>query len=156
VAVTIAIGYAARKELDAYLDCGLLCRGFARLRCGSCRISRLVAFSCKGRGFGPFCLGRHMCATAANLVERVLPEVPLRQWVLTFPFVVGRLEKDKMVGPTVGAGVDEERAGERAGDVGDRSWRATARCSARSPASSSRPCSRSTPPERPPSRSPAP
>jgi len=27
-----------------------------------------------------------MCATAANLVERVLPEVALRQWVLTFPF----------------------------------------------------------------------
>jgi hypothetical protein len=27
-----------------------------------------------------------MFATAANLVERVLPEVDLRQWVLTFPF----------------------------------------------------------------------
>jgi hypothetical protein len=27
-----------------------------------------------------------MCATAANLVECVLPEVDLRQWVLTFPF----------------------------------------------------------------------
>ncbi len=27
-----------------------------------------------------------MCATAANLVEHALPEVPLRQWVLTFPF----------------------------------------------------------------------
>jgi hypothetical protein len=74
------------KRLEAYLDCGLLCRGFARLRCGSCRESRLVAFSCKGRGFCPSCLGRHMCATAANLVERVLPEVALRQWVLTFPF----------------------------------------------------------------------
>jgi Putative transposase len=27
-----------------------------------------------------------MCATSANLMERVLPEVDLRQWVLTFPF----------------------------------------------------------------------
>jgi len=27
-----------------------------------------------------------MCATAANLIERTLPEVDLRQWVLTFPF----------------------------------------------------------------------
>ena len=28
-----------------------------------------------------------MCATAANLIESVLPKaVPLRQWVLTFPF----------------------------------------------------------------------
>ncbi len=29
---------------------------------------------------------RRMCATAANLIEHVLPEVALRQWVLTFPF----------------------------------------------------------------------
>jgi hypothetical protein len=27
-----------------------------------------------------------MCATAANLIERVLPQSGLRQWVLTFPF----------------------------------------------------------------------
>ncbi len=27
-----------------------------------------------------------MSATAANLIERVLPETGLRQWVLTFPF----------------------------------------------------------------------
>jgi len=27
-----------------------------------------------------------MCATAANLIERVLPETGLRQWVLRFPF----------------------------------------------------------------------
>jgi hypothetical protein len=27
-----------------------------------------------------------MCATTANLVDQVLPEVALRQWVLTFPF----------------------------------------------------------------------
>jgi hypothetical protein len=27
-----------------------------------------------------------MCATAANLIECVLPQTGLRQWVLTFPF----------------------------------------------------------------------
>src|SRR5271170_695809 len=43
-------------------------------------------FSCKGRGFCPSCFGRRMSATAANLIERVLPETALRQWVLTFPF----------------------------------------------------------------------
>ncbi len=33
------------------------------------------------------CIGRRMCATAANLVENVLPpQTSLRQWVLTFPF----------------------------------------------------------------------
>jgi hypothetical protein len=85
-ALDIKLPQHAKKELEAYLDCGLLCRGLARLRCGSCDESRLVAFSCKGRGFCPSCMGRRMCATAANLIEHVLPEVALRQWVLTFPF----------------------------------------------------------------------
>ncbi|HET8936574.1 MAG TPA: transposase zinc-binding domain-containing protein [Polyangiales bacterium] len=61
----------AHKELDAFLECGLLCRGFARLYCTSRKHSQLVAFSCKGRGFCPSCLGRRMCATAANLMENV-------------------------------------------------------------------------------------
>jgi hypothetical protein len=85
-AIAIRIPQHAKKELDAYLDCGLLCRGFARLRCESCNESRRVAFSCKGRGFCPSCLGRRMCATAANLIEDVRTVVALRQWVLTFPF----------------------------------------------------------------------
>ena len=86
-ALDVRVPKHAKKELEAYLDCGLLCRGFARLRCVACDESRLVAWSCKGRGFCPSCLGRRMCATAANLVEHVLPEqVALRQWVLTFPF----------------------------------------------------------------------
>jgi hypothetical protein len=86
-ALAVRIPKHARKELEAYLDCGLLCRGFARLLCEDCGERRLVAFSCKGRGFCPSCTGRRMNATAANLVERVLPpESGLRQWVLTFPF----------------------------------------------------------------------
>jgi len=85
-ALDVRLPKHARKELDAYLDCGLLCRGFARLRCDTCEESRLVAFSCKGRGFCPSCVGRRMCATAAHLIEEVLPAVGLRQWVLTFPF----------------------------------------------------------------------
>ena len=85
-AIAVRIPKHARKELEAYLDCGLLCRGFARLRCEDCSESLLVAFSCKGRGFCPSCMGRRMCATAANLIERVLPETGLRQWVLTFLF----------------------------------------------------------------------
>ena len=32
-ALAVKIPKHARKELDAYLDCGLLCLGFARLRC---------------------------------------------------------------------------------------------------------------------------
>jgi len=77
-ALAVRIPKHARKELEAYLGCGLLCRGFARLRCQECGESLLVAFSCKGRGFCPSCMGRRTCATAANLIERVLPETGLR------------------------------------------------------------------------------
>jgi len=49
------------------------------------RSAKSAAASCKGRGFCPSCLGRRMPATAANLMERVLPETGLRQWVRTFP-----------------------------------------------------------------------
>ncbi|XXY12953.1 transposase zinc-binding domain-containing protein [Sorangium sp. So ce216] len=76
-AIAVRIPKHAKKELEAYLDCGLLCRGFARLRCERCEESRLVAFSCTGRGFCPSCLGRRMCVTAANPIEDVLPEMKL-------------------------------------------------------------------------------
>ena len=36
------------REFRRYLDCGILARGFARLRCPKCHFERLVAFSCKG------------------------------------------------------------------------------------------------------------
>ncbi len=74
------------QELRAYLRCGILAHGFLRLRCDDCRHERLVAFSCKRRGFCPSCGGRRMADTAAHLVDRVLPEVPIRQWVLTLPY----------------------------------------------------------------------
>jgi hypothetical protein len=50
-AIAVRIPKHARKELEAYLGCGLLCRGFARLKCEDCGERRLVAFSCKGRGY---------------------------------------------------------------------------------------------------------
>ena len=45
----------------------------------------LVGFSCKRCGFCPSCGARRMAETAAHLVEHVLPEQPIRQWVLSFP-----------------------------------------------------------------------
>lgn len=73
-------------EFRKFLRCGVLAHGFARVRCGDCGFERLVAFSCKGRGFCPSCGGRRMTERAAHLVERVLPpDVPIRQWVLSVP-----------------------------------------------------------------------
>ncbi len=75
-----------RRELYRYLDCGILANDFARVHCAQCGRNELVAFSCKGRGFCPSCCGRRMADTAMHLADEVLPAVPIRQWVLSFPF----------------------------------------------------------------------
>ncbi len=74
------------QELRSFLRCGVLAHGFLRLHCDGCGHDRLVAFSCKRRGFCPSCGGRRMVDTAAHLVDRVLPHVQIRQWVLTLPY----------------------------------------------------------------------
>ena len=38
------------QEFRQFLTCGVLAHGFARLRCDTCALERLVPFSCKGRG----------------------------------------------------------------------------------------------------------
>jgi len=73
------------SEFERYLACGILAHGFARVRCSSCGNEMLVAFSCKGRGFCPSCTTRRMQGTATHLLDRVLPHVPMRQWVLSLP-----------------------------------------------------------------------
>ena len=78
-------GYVQR-EFDDYLKCGRLEYGFLRLRCDSCHAEHLVAFSCKRRGFCPSCGARRMAESAALLVDEVLPQQPVRQWVLSVPF----------------------------------------------------------------------
>jgi hypothetical protein len=77
-------GYV-EDELRGYLECGLLCFGFARAVCMTCRTGFVVAFSCKGRGVCPSCNGRHMAQTAAHLVDHVIPPAPVRQWVISVP-----------------------------------------------------------------------
>jgi ribosomal protein S27E len=74
-----------QEEFDAYLKCGRLEEGFLRVRCEGCHAEKLVAFSCKKRGFCPSCGARRVGETAALLADEVLPERPLRQWVLSLP-----------------------------------------------------------------------
>jgi hypothetical protein len=74
------------REFRKFLDCGILAQGFLRVHCDACGKDRLVAYSCKRRGFCPSCGGRRMADTAAHLVDRVFPEVPVRQWVVSVPF----------------------------------------------------------------------
>src|SRR5882762_4061213 len=72
-------------EFERYLRCGILAHGFARVRCIACGDELFVPSSCKSRGICPSCTTRRMQGTATHLVDRVLPCVPMRQWVLSLP-----------------------------------------------------------------------
>jgi Putative transposase/Transposase zinc-binding domain len=75
-----------RREFEAFLDCGLVERGAIRVRCSVCGFDRLVAFSCKSRsGLCSSCAARRMLDVVTHLCAHVIPEVPVRQWVITVP-----------------------------------------------------------------------
>jgi Putative transposase/Transposase zinc-binding domain len=74
-----------QNELRDYLACGVLSRGFARFKCTTCPSEHLVPLSCKGRGFCPSCGGKRMTSLASELTDRVIPFVPVRQFVLSLP-----------------------------------------------------------------------
>jgi hypothetical protein len=74
------------RELRKFLECGVAAGGFLRVHCDDCGMDRVVPYSCKCRGFCPSCCGRRMADTAAHLADRVFPEEPVRQWVLSVPY----------------------------------------------------------------------
>jgi hypothetical protein len=92
-----------REEFDAYLRCGVLEHGFLRVVCEQCRAERLLAFSCKKRGFCPSCGARRMAESARHLVEEVFGTRPVRQWVLSFPYPLRFLfaSKPEAIGPVL-------------------------------------------------------
>ncbi len=79
------------QALSRVSMCGDPFGGFVWLRCEPCGADRVVATSCKTRVICPRCGGRRLAATAAHLVERVLPDQRLRQWVVTFPQPLPRM-----------------------------------------------------------------
>jgi len=60
-----------QREFEDYLGCGRLEHGFLRVCCGPGHAERLVAFSCKRRGFCPSCGARRMADSAALLILTV-------------------------------------------------------------------------------------
>jgi len=76
------------EEFDEYLKCGMLKHGFLRILCDSCHDEKLVTFSCKKRSFCPSCCARRMADSAALLVDDILPHQPMRQWLLSVPFLL--------------------------------------------------------------------
>lgn len=67
------------------MGCGILANGFACAHCDSCNRDFVIGFSCKARGICPSCNTRAMTEAAANLIENVIPCVPVRQFVISFP-----------------------------------------------------------------------
>ena len=82
----ITLPSTVQREFEDYLKCGRLEYGFLRVRCTDCHQERLVAFSCKRCGFCPSCGARRMTESAALLVDEILPQAPMRQWVLSVPY----------------------------------------------------------------------
>jgi len=48
------------RGFSRFIDCGILAKGFARVRCDDCGNDFLVAFACKVRGICPSCNTRRM------------------------------------------------------------------------------------------------
>lgn len=79
--------YFVKGEFEKFLGCGFYESGMTRVGCkdGKCGENYWVPTSCKGRGFCVSCGGRRMNEFAINLDERVIPEVPVRQYVVSVP-----------------------------------------------------------------------
>ena len=73
------------RSVAAFLKCGDLHEGFARVRCPDCRHEMFVAFSCKQRCACPSCHQKRALLTARHVAEEVCFPVAHRQVVLTIP-----------------------------------------------------------------------
>ena len=68
-----------------YLDCGVPEAGFARLKCDSCGLEKLLTLSCKQRGICPSCDAKRAAAFAAFLKDELLENVGHCLWTFTLP-----------------------------------------------------------------------
>ncbi|MFQ5948847.1 MAG: transposase [Acidimicrobiia bacterium] len=85
-----------QPAVEAYLACGRLKGGFARIRCPDCRAEHLLAFSCQTRNFCPSCQAKRSALFAEKLVTEILEQVPHRHVVLTIPRVLrGLFERER-------------------------------------------------------------
>jgi len=84
------------RTVEAYLDCGRLFGGFARLRCPQCRGDHLLAFSCQTRNFCTSCQGKRAALFAEKLEREILAPVPHRHMVFTVPKALrGLFERER-------------------------------------------------------------
>lgn len=58
-----------KEECEVFLECGILAHGCLRVRCADCAHEKLVALSCKRRGFCLSCGARRMDTSLPFLVQ---------------------------------------------------------------------------------------
>ena len=80
-----ALRSVVEQVVPRYLDCGNPMNGFARIRCDECGHERLLAFSCRCRGFCPSCQARRSEEWAIWLLEERLHPVVHHHVVFTLP-----------------------------------------------------------------------
>ena len=73
------------RSVAAFLKCGDLQQGFARVRCPDCKHEMFVAFSCKQRCTCPSCHQKRTLLTSLHVAQEVCSRVTHRQVVLTIP-----------------------------------------------------------------------
>jgi len=73
------------RTVAAYLDCGRLFNGFARIRCASCGGEHLLAFSCQTRNSCPICQSKRAARFTERLAEEIAAPVVHRHLVFTVP-----------------------------------------------------------------------
>ena len=76
------------RTVSAFLECGRLQNGFARIRCPQCRGEHLLAFSCQTRNFCPSCQAKRAALVAEKLMAEILAPVPHRHLIFTIPKVL--------------------------------------------------------------------
>jgi hypothetical protein len=84
------------RAVEAFLDCGRLQGGFARIRCPKCRAEHLLAFSCRTRNFCSSCQAKRSVLFAEKLTTGILAPVPHRHWTFSIPRALrGLFERDR-------------------------------------------------------------
>ena len=76
------------RTVAAYLDCGRLFNGFARIRRASCGGEHLLASSHQTRNFCPSCQAKRAAVFAEKLAEEIAQPVVHRHLVFTIPRVL--------------------------------------------------------------------
>ena len=74
-----------QRSVAAFLKCGDLQEGFARVRCPDCKHEMFVAYSCKQRCTCPSCHQKRTLLTAIHVAEEICLPVAHRQVVFTIP-----------------------------------------------------------------------